>query len=173
MEQNCSPTRQRGPIARATSNRSIANGGRFTPRSGCNAVTRPAEYLLASDGTRNNRFRLAMRGFFPVAFLARQDKIGFATPERHWLGVLRPWVEKTLRSETARQIPAINAHAMIQDWQCVSEGKKAFDFRIWRWVNFIRWVEHNQVSFDDSSSLILASNQSAIVTFRSGLPLSA
>jgi asparagine synthase (glutamine-hydrolysing) len=133
----------------------------------------PEEYLLTSDGTSKNVFRLAMRGIVPDAILDRRDKIGFATPERHWLGVLRPWVEKTLTSETARQIPAINALAMMQDWQCVSEEKKAFDFRIWRWVNFIRWVEHNKVSFDFSSSLVLASNHSASVTFRSGLPLSA
>jgi len=145
----------------------------LTPNIVSFVLSLPEEYLLASDGTSKNVFRLAMRGIVPDAILDRRDKIGFATPERHWLGVLRPWVEKTLISETARQIPAINAPAMMQDWKCVSEGKKAFDFRIWRWVNFIRWVEHNQVSFDDSSSLVLASNQSASVTFRSRLPLSA
>lgn len=108
----------------------------------------PEEYIIAPDGTTKSVFREAMRGIVPDAILNRKDKIGFATPEQQWLETLRPWVDSVLKSRTARQIPAIHIAEMAREWQGVREGTKPFDFRIWRWVNFIRWVELFDIEFD-------------------------
>ncbi|MCC5629680.1 asparagine synthase (glutamine-hydrolyzing) [Nostoc sphaeroides CHAB 2801] len=109
----------------------------------------PEEFIIARDGTSKAIFRQAMRGIVPDAILDRKDKIGFATPEQHWLKTLRPWVEAVLNSEMATQIPALNLQQVKEEFQAVLDGRSAFDFRIWRWVNLIRWAERFSVTFDD------------------------
>lgn len=107
----------------------------------------PESYIIAPDGYTKSIFRQAMRGIVPNAILDRRDKIGFATPERAWLLALRPWVEDVLQSETAAQIPALNLPAIKAEWQAVLNGRQHFDFRIWRWLNFICWVKRYEVGF--------------------------
>jgi asparagine synthase (glutamine-hydrolysing) len=107
----------------------------------------PAEYILGRDGTTKRVFRQAMRGIVPDPILDRRDKIGFATPEKRWLTALRPWVEAALASERARSIGALDVAAVQRDWQAVLAGRVKFDFRIWRWVNLIRWADRFNVDF--------------------------
>ncbi len=113
----------------------------LTPELASFILRLPEEYLVGRDGTSKNVFRRAMRGLVPDAILDRRDKIGFATPEQHWLTTLRPWVEKTLASEQAHAIAALNLPVVRACWQAVLAGRQPFDFRIWRWVNLIRWAE--------------------------------
>ena len=107
----------------------------------------PEEHILGRDGTSKNVFRQAMRGIVPDPILDRRDKIGFATPEQRWLKTMRPWVDETLSSERARSIAALNLPAMRRDWEAVLAGRARFDFRIWRWVNLIRWADRFEVEF--------------------------
>ena len=81
-----------------------------------------------------------MRGIVPDAILDRRDKLGFPTPERAWLMSLGPWVERVLSSETARQIGALNVDRIRREWQEIVQGTRAFDSRVWRWVNLILWA---------------------------------
>jgi asparagine synthase (glutamine-hydrolysing) len=107
----------------------------------------PEEYLIAADGTSKAVFRRAMRGIVPDAILERQDKVGFATPEQHWLRALHPWATKVLQSETARTIPALHLEIVQQQWQAVLSERRAFDSRVWRWLNVICWAQRLGVSF--------------------------
>jgi asparagine synthase (glutamine-hydrolysing) len=107
----------------------------------------PEDFLLGRDGMTKSVFRQAMRGIVPDAILDRRDKIGFATPERTWLTTLRPWVETALASERARSIAALNGPALTRDWQAIIAGRAKFDFRVWRWVNLIRWADCFDVVF--------------------------
>lgn len=107
----------------------------------------PEEHILSADGTTKCVFREAMRDIVPDAILDRRDKIGFATPEQKWLTTLRPWIEAALTSEMARDIPALNRDTVQRDWQAVLAGRARFDFRVWRWVNLIRWAEKFNVTF--------------------------
>lgn len=109
--------------------------------------TLPEDYIISSSGVSKAIFRQAMRGIVPDAILDRKDKIGFATPEKQWLTTLRPWVEEVLNSETAYHIPALNIEQAKQDWQGIINGQQSFDFRVWRWVNLVRWVEHHNIKF--------------------------
>ncbi len=108
----------------------------------------PESYLLADDGTTKTVFRRAMRGIAPDAILDRRDKIGFATPEQSWLTTLRPWVTATLVSDRARAIAAVDHAAIRSDWEQVLSGRQPFDFRVWRWVNLIRWADRFDVEFN-------------------------
>jgi asparagine synthase (glutamine-hydrolysing) len=107
----------------------------------------PEEYLLDEDGVSKSIFRRALRGLVPDVILDRRDKIGFETPERAWLLELRPWVEKTLNGVVAHAVPVLVHKEVVRHWQGVIAGKKAFDFQVWRWLNFLRWAELYDVSF--------------------------
>lgn len=107
----------------------------------------PESYLIAPDGTSKAVFRAAMRGLVPDDVLDRRDKIGFATPEQAWLGSLQSWVQDVLDSSTAAGIPALQLPALRTEWQAVLAGRRRFDFRVWRWVNLIRWAERFNVTF--------------------------
>ncbi|HEX8173588.1 MAG TPA: asparagine synthase (glutamine-hydrolyzing) [Pyrinomonadaceae bacterium] len=107
----------------------------------------PEEYLIAPDGTSKSIFREAMRGIVSEAILERRDKIGFATPERSWLGSLKPWVEEVFASDAARSMPVLNLSHVRREWAEILEGKRSFDFRVWRWLNLIRWTEQFKVEF--------------------------
>lgn len=108
----------------------------------------PEQYIVAPDGTTKAVFRQAMRGIVPDAILDRRDKIGFATPEKAWLSMLRPWVGHVLASETAMQIPAVDARKIQREWDGIVRGHRPFDFRAWRWVNMIVWVEKYAVRIE-------------------------
>jgi len=106
----------------------------------------PDEYLISPQGESKSIFRAAMRGIVPDVILDRRDKIGFATPEKAWLKLLSPWVEQVLKD--AHDIPLLDADGMAREWQRVMTGAVSFDFRVWRWLNFLRWSEMFDVEFE-------------------------
>lgn len=97
----------------------------------------PEHYLISDEGVTKNIFREAMRGIVPDSHLDRKDKIGFATPESQWLlemkDIIKDWIV------TAPEISFINKEEIIKEFEEVVEGKRKFDGRVWRWVNYLRW----------------------------------
>jgi len=108
----------------------------------------PEDYLIGTDGTTKAVFRRAMRGLVPDVVLDRRDKIGFATTEHRWLADLRGWVDETLRTGAA-EIPVLDARAAAEEWDALLQRRIRFDFRVWRWINLIRWARRFNVSFAD------------------------
>jgi asparagine synthase (glutamine-hydrolysing) len=121
----------------------------LTPRFAEFVLSLPEEHIIAPDGTSKAVFRHAMRGIVPDCILNRRDKIGFTTPEREWLGAVDSWVQSTLASETAAALPFLNLAAMRREWDAVLNGRQAFDNRIWRWLNIIRWSQQLQLDYSD------------------------
>ncbi|MFM7381808.1 MAG: asparagine synthase-related protein [Microcystaceae cyanobacterium] len=103
--------------------------------------------MIRPDSTTKAVFREAMKGILPEPIRTRRDKIGFATPELSWLTTLNPWVQSVLNSEMAHTIPVLNIEVIKQEWQAILEQKTPFDFRVWRWLNLIKWAEQNQITF--------------------------
>ena len=108
----------------------------------------PEDYIISEDATTKAVFRQAMRGVVPDAILDRRDKIGFATPETNWMRVLRPWISRVLQSERVKTIPAVDAAVASRDIERALGGETAWQPWMWRWINFIRWVERFEVRFD-------------------------
>jgi asparagine synthase (glutamine-hydrolysing) len=119
----------------------------LTPALAELAFSLPEDYLIARDGNTKAIFRQAMRGLVPDAILERKDKIGFATPEKEWLGTLQPWIETVLASDVARKMPVLDMATIRKEWEAMRQGKSHFDFRMWRWLNLIRWAEIFSVTF--------------------------
>lgn len=99
----------------------------------------PEEHIIGPDATTKRVLREALRGIVADPILDRRDKIGFATSEREWMRELAPWASELIHSERAREMPVFNHKALVADFEAVSNGKVAYDWRFWRWLNFIRW----------------------------------
>ena len=99
----------------------------------------PEEYLVDMHGCSKSVFRKAMRGLVPDAVLDRKDKVGFATPERQWIHVLSDWVEATLAD--AASAPFLRMDAARNEWRSIREGRSPFDWRVWRWLCYVRWTQ--------------------------------
>ena len=79
--------------------------------------------------------------------LERRDKIGFQTPESHWLREAGDWITSVLGGSAARDIPALRAEAAVESWAAVRDGRAPFDATLWRTLNVIRWAEQTGARF--------------------------
>lgn len=120
----------------------------LTPQIARFILALPQSHIVANDGTSKAVFRRAMRGIVPDAILDRRDKIGFATPERRWLGELGRWVDSTLGGDSARRLGALRLDAARAEWRGILDGSRRFDWHVWRWLNAIRWADRFDVRFD-------------------------
>jgi asparagine synthase (glutamine-hydrolysing) len=119
----------------------------LTPKLAEFMLSIPEEHIIARNGTTKAVFRHAMRGIVPDCILDRRDKIGFATPEREWLKAVDSWVQSTLASEAAASLPFLDLRSMRGEWNAISNGRQAFDNRVWRWLNIIRWSQELHLDY--------------------------
>lgn len=103
----------------------------------------PEQYLISNTGETKSVFRTAMRGIVPDEVLYRKDKIGFETPDQAWLmgddSPVREWLK------ASQNIPFLNQKELLATFDAIAQGKVAFSWQVWRWVNFIRWYQ--QIGF--------------------------
>lgn len=99
----------------------------------------PEQYLVSNEGETKSVFRAAMRGLVPDQILDRRDKIGFATPEGHWLAQIADQLREWLAA--AGSIPFLDERQLLVEFDRMVSGRKSFGSQIWRWVNFVRWNE--------------------------------
>jgi asparagine synthase (glutamine-hydrolysing) len=86
--------------------------------------------------------RHAMSGILPDAIRDRRDKLGFATPEESWFkGPLRKPIEDGVEA-TLRLYPdlfdAAGTRTLARD---MLDGRRTFDFKLWRIVSLGLWGE--------------------------------
>lgn len=97
----------------------------------------PEEFLLSNEGQTKRIFRRAMKGIVPEEILKRKDKIGFAAPKKDWLlhskEKVLGWMESL---DSVAFLSRKKCHGEVSD---ILNGKKSFDWRAWRLVNFARW----------------------------------
>jgi len=103
-------------------------------------LSMPEEYLMSNSGETKSIFRAAMRGIVPDLILDRKDKIGFETPEREWLSKIAPQIRKWIEGFNV-DVKFINKVELLKAFDAVIEGRVKFSWQLWRWVNFIRWVQ--------------------------------
>ena len=99
----------------------------------------PEDYHVSPRGETKRLLRAAMRGIVPDAILDRRDKIGFATPEKDWLMAMTPMIRSWIH--TTGDIPFLDERKLSDAFEAVVEGRTAFTWQVWRWINFARWHE--------------------------------
>ena len=100
-------------------------------------------YLISDAGETKSVFRAAMRGIVPDEILSRRDKIGFATPEKTWLLGMAPMIREWLQG--SERIPFINSKELLSSFDSVVSGRTPFSWQVWRWVNYVRWYNQNDL----------------------------
>ncbi len=100
-------------------------------------LSMPEHFLISHSGETKCVFRAAMRGIVPDEILDRRDKIGFQTPELEWFTEMRFTLRKWLSVDAG--IPFLNQKEMLLEFDAVIAGHAKFSWRLWRWINFIRW----------------------------------
>lgn len=107
-------------------------------------LSMPEDYLISQRGETKHVFRKAMQGILPDEILERRDKIGFVTPELDWLrsvaDIVRGWLCEPLG------LPFLDQEKLVAEFDRVIEGKRAFSWQVWRWVNFCRWYQISGVA---------------------------
>lgn len=100
-------------------------------------LSMPEHFLISQSGETKHVFRAAMRGIVPDDVLDRKDKIGFQTPELEWFremsSTLRQWLSVDIG------LPFLNQKEILMEFEAVLAGKIQFSWRLWRWINFIKW----------------------------------
>lgn len=103
-------------------------------------LSMPEEFLISEQGQTKHVFRAAMRGIVPDDVLDRQDKIGFATPERDWLLSMSEEVRNWLGVDLG--LPFLKQNSILKEFDEIVAGRRRFSLQVWRWVNFSRWHTH-------------------------------
>lgn len=99
-------------------------------------------------GITKRILRESLRGILPETIRIRMSKLGFVTPEEHWIRQEAP--EKFLQTvhdaiETSQGVLRPEASQLAKD---VIAGKHPFDFTIWRMISFATWLKQFQVQID-------------------------
>lgn len=92
-------------------------------------------------GVSKTVVRHAMQGIVPSPVLDRRDKMGFLTAEPLWV---KRDMGVRFRAEIVDAIatlPNILAPKLLEQFDEVVAGKRAFDYRYWRAIVLARWVK--------------------------------
>lgn len=118
-----------------------------TPALASFVFSLPDEYLISPEAVTKAVLRRSLRGLVPDPILDRRDKIGFATPQQSWMTVLRPQLERSLRSDALAGIPALDPAAVWRAAERALAGHQVLSAKLWTWFNLVRWAESFGVEF--------------------------
>lgn len=100
-----------------------------------------------SGGISKRILRDAMRGIVPDAILDRTDKMGFVTAEPLWM---KRDMSARFRAEllaACQALPSVLSGKIVDQFDEVLAGRRAFDFRYWRAIVLARWANRFHVDF--------------------------
>ena len=110
------------------------------------AMSLPPEYLVSWSGETKSVLRHAVSGRVPSQIINR-PKVGFETPERAWLGALRPWISDVVGSDTFRALPFLSHQAVSQVVDEQLNNAQSMRPLTWRFLNVGAWAEAFNVQF--------------------------
>ena len=104
-------------------------------------------FLKINRGYTKYLLRESMRGTLPDNIIMRTDKMGFSTPEASYV---KKYLYENFNDELENinnTIPFINGHVIKDYFNLFLLGKKKYDRRFWRIVNYSIWSRLNNVSY--------------------------
>lgn len=110
------------------------------------AVSLPDEFKI-SRGITKRVLRESMRAVLPKSIYERNDKLGFATPEKIWMSNSNLEYFKKRVGCTIESMPEIfDADILQEEVGAILDGRKPFSFLPWRIVNFGQWIHRFSVN---------------------------
>ena len=104
-------------------------------------LTLPEDFLLSNKGTTKYIFREAMKGIVPDRILQRKDKIGFETPEKHFLVSRKKEIIKQIN--LIDEVPFLDSSEIIKYLNNIDKLKMHEFSQIWRIINYFNWYKLN------------------------------
>lgn len=104
----------------------------------------PADFKI-SKGCTKRVLRQGMQGLLPEGIRLRQDKLGFETPEETWVRRENPELFQQLASEAVEASQGLLGSRALKRAQEVIEGRRPYDYFLWRLIVFGRWMNCFQV----------------------------
>ena len=99
----------------------------------------PDEYKI-SQGLTKRILRESMKGVLPEKVRCRMDKMGFVTPEEHWMRSNSDIFLQELKKSIVLS-KGILTDSCVDRFKEIIDKKRPFDSTIWRMICFGRWVE--------------------------------
>jgi len=96
----------------------------------------PSSYKIRNGWTKY-LLRESMRGIIPEPIRERKDKLGFATPEYHWLNDIKDHLKKYFTPDLDRYF---DTSKILKNWDSIFDNQTKTGFTtIWRFINFAIW----------------------------------
>lgn len=115
------------------------------PRMAELAFSLPGDRLISSNGTTKAVMKDALGGLVPDQIINR-EKVGFGTPEREWLAMIRPVVSSTLFEGEAMGLPYLRN--IRQEMNMAIDTGDRWPLHAWRIFNLILWVQEFEVGHE-------------------------
>lgn len=94
-----------------------------------------------ADGVTKRVLREGLRGVLPERIRTRMSKLGFATPEEHWVCRDQPDRFRRAVADAVSVCGGLLTPAARDFAEEVIASRRPFDFSIWRMISFARWVD--------------------------------
>lgn len=92
-------------------------------------------------GVTKRVLREGMRGILPEAIRTRMSKLGFATPEEHWLRYQSPEKFRAALRRAVERSEGILTERSMDILNDMISGRRDFSFLPWRMISFGAWIE--------------------------------
>jgi asparagine synthase (glutamine-hydrolysing) len=105
----------------------------------------PTDFKIR-NGCTKVVLRESMRGILPDKIRKRMDKLGFVTAEEEWIRSQKTELFRQLVKEAITQSRGLLTEKTLDRLEDIISGKEPYDFVVWRWVCFGRWMKKFEVS---------------------------
>ena len=92
-------------------------------------------------GVTKRVLREGLRDVLPEVIKNRMSKLGFATPEEHWVKQEQPERFRQAVADAVETCSGILRADALRFTDDVIAGRRPFDFSVWRMISFARWID--------------------------------
>ena len=104
------------------------------------AFEMPDDFLI-KNGNYKHILKETYKNSLPTEIINRKMRIGFYTPMQNWLVQQRHFLEKIINSDICGDSQIFNKKELLNEWNRMITNKTYFDWRFWRWISVIKWLE--------------------------------
>lgn len=97
-------------------------------------------------GVTKRVLREGLRGVLPEAIRTRMSKLGFVTPEEHWMRQEAPEKFRQAARDAVAASQGVLRPEALRLADDVIAGRRPFDFTVWRMISFAAWLRRFQVA---------------------------
>jgi asparagine synthase (glutamine-hydrolysing) len=97
-------------------------------------------------GVTKRVLREGLRGVLPETIRVRMSKLGFVTPEEHWMREEAPEKFRQAVCDAVAASQGVLRPDALRLADDVIAGRRAFDFTVWRMISFAAWMKRFQVA---------------------------